>query len=94
MLAARAGCQPNGILRHNSHQHQNAQHRGQREWAVRNDEGQNRATNLQNQAAGQQYAGYMALLRGEEAQRASDLNAFSTIAGGGASILRMYGGKG
>jgi len=35
----------------------------------------------------------MDLLGGEEAQRAADLSAASTIAGGGASLLRMYGGK-
>jgi len=56
-------------------------------------QGQNRATSLLNQAAGKQYSGYMDLLGGEEAQRAADLSAASTIAGGGASLLRMYGGK-
>lgn len=56
--------------------------------------GQNRATGLLNQAAGTQYSGYMAALGGEEAQRAANLNAMSTIAGGGASMLRMYGGAG
>lgn len=53
--------------------------------------GQNRANNLINQAAGKEYAGDMDLLGGEEAQRASDLSAASTIAGGGASMLRRYG---
>jgi hypothetical protein len=56
-------------------------------------QGQNRAVGLQNQAAGQQYSGYMDLLQGEEAQRSSYLNAASTIAGGGASLLKMYGDK-
>jgi hypothetical protein len=55
-------------------------------------QGQNRATQLLNDAAGKQYSGYMDLLGGEEAQRAADLSAGSTIAGGGASLLRMYGG--
>jgi len=53
--------------------------------------GQNRATSLMNQAGAKQYSGYMDLLGGEEAQRSSDLSAASTIAGGGASILRNYG---
>ena len=53
-------------------------------------QGQNRATGLLNQAAARRYSGYMDLLGGEEAQRAADLNAASTIAGGGASLLRMY----
>ncbi len=55
--------------------------------------GQNRATGLLNQAAGTRYSGYMAALGGQEAQQASELNALSTIAGGGASMLRMYGGS-
>jgi hypothetical protein len=54
-------------------------------------QGQSRATALLNQAAGKQYAGDSDLLGGEEAQRAADLSAASTIAGGGASVLRMYG---
>jgi hypothetical protein len=54
--------------------------------------GQNRATGLLNQAQGVQYTGYMDALAGQEAQRASYLSAMSTIAGGGASLLRMYGG--
>jgi hypothetical protein len=53
--------------------------------------GQNRATGLMNQAGAKQYSGYMDLLGGEENQRSSDLSAASTIAGGGASILRNYG---
>jgi hypothetical protein len=56
-------------------------------------QGQNRATGLLNQAAGKRYSGYMDLLGGQEAQRAADLNAASTIAGGGASLMRMYGGS-
>jgi hypothetical protein len=56
--------------------------------------GQNRATGLLNQAAGTRYTGYMAALGGQEAQQASELNAMSTIAGGGASMLRMYGSTG
>jgi hypothetical protein len=55
--------------------------------------GQNRATGLLNQARGVQYTGYMDALAGEEAKRASYLSAMSTIAGGGASMMRMYGGS-
>jgi hypothetical protein len=55
-------------------------------------QGQNRATGLLNQATAQQYAGYMSALSGDEARRRSYLDAASTIAGGGASIMRMYGG--
>lgn len=55
-------------------------------------QGQSRATQLLNQAAGKQYSGYMDLLGGEEAQRSSYLNAASTIAGGGTSLLHLYGG--
>jgi hypothetical protein len=55
--------------------------------------GQNQATGLMNQAAGKRYTGELDALAGEEARRASGLNALSTIAGGGASFLRMYGGK-
>jgi hypothetical protein len=54
--------------------------------------GQNQATGSLNQAAAKRYTGEMDLLGGQEAQRASSLNALSTIAGGGASFLRMYGG--
>jgi hypothetical protein len=61
---------------------------GQELWS-----GQNRATGLMNQAAGKEYSGYMDMLGGEESQRASDLSAAATIAGGGASLLRMYGGR-
>jgi hypothetical protein len=53
--------------------------------------GQNRATGLLNQAQGVQYSGYIDALAGQEAQRASYLSAMSTIAGGGASLMRMYG---
>ena len=56
--------------------------------------GQNQASGSMNQAAAKRYTGEMDLLGGEEAQRASTLNALSTIAGGGASFMRMYGGKG
>jgi hypothetical protein len=55
--------------------------------------GQNQASGSLNQAAAKRYTGEMDLLGGEEAQRASSLNALSTIAGGGASIMRMYGGR-
>jgi hypothetical protein len=54
-------------------------------------QGLNRASGLQNQAAAKQYSGYMDSLAGQEAQRASDLSAASTIAGGGASFLKMFG---
>jgi hypothetical protein len=53
--------------------------------------GQDRATGLLNQAQGLQYTGYMDALAGEEAKRAATLSTFSSIAGGGASMLRMYG---
>jgi hypothetical protein len=56
--------------------------------------GQNQSTGLMNQAAGKQYSGDMDLIGGQEAQQASTLSALSTIAGGGASMLRMYSGKG
>ena len=56
--------------------------------------GQNQASGLMNRAAAKRYTGEMDLLGGEEAQRASRLNALSTIAGGGASFMRMYGGRG
>jgi hypothetical protein len=56
--------------------------------------GQNQATGLMNRAAGKRYSGELDALAGEETQRASTLNALSTIAGGGASFMRMYGGKG
>ena len=42
-------------------------------------------------AQGLRYSGDIDAIAGEEAQRASYLNAASTIAGGGASIMRMYG---
>jgi hypothetical protein len=56
--------------------------------------GQNQASGLMNRAAAKRYTGELDLLGGEEMQRASTLNALSTIAGGGASFMRMYGGKG
>jgi hypothetical protein len=56
--------------------------------------GQNQASGLMNRAAGQRYTGDLDALAGEEMQRASTLNALSTIAGGGASFMRMYGGRG
>ncbi len=55
--------------------------------------GQNQATGLMNQAAAKQYSGTMDVLGGQEQQNAAYLNAISTIAGGGASFLRMYGGS-
>jgi hypothetical protein len=55
--------------------------------------GENQASGSLNQAAAKRYTGEMDLIGGEEAQSASTLNALSTIAGGGASIMRMYGGK-
>jgi hypothetical protein len=53
--------------------------------------GENRATGLMNQAQGLQYTGAMDALAGEEARRAADVSALGTLAGGGASLLRMYG---
>ncbi|HLK80239.1 MAG TPA: hypothetical protein VKT99_01915 [Xanthobacteraceae bacterium] len=55
--------------------------------------GQNQASGLMNRAAGKRYSGDLDALAGEEMQRASTLNALSTIAGGGASFMRMYGGR-
>ncbi len=54
-------------------------------------QGQNRDTGLLNQAQGVQFSGAVDALAGQQAQQAADLNAISTIAGGGASLLRMYG---
>ncbi len=56
--------------------------------------GQNQATGLLNRAAAKRYTGDLDVLGGSEAAGASGLNALSTLAGGGASLLRMYGGKG
>jgi hypothetical protein len=56
--------------------------------------GRNQASGSMNQATAKRYTGELDLLGGEEAQRASTLNALATIAGGGASFMRMYGGKG
>jgi len=56
--------------------------------------GLNQASGSLNQAAAKRYTGEMDLLGGEEMQRASRLNALATIAGGGASFMRMYGGRG
>lgn len=55
--------------------------------------GQNQATGLLNRAAGKRYTGELDAIGGDEASRAAGLNALATIAGGGASFLRMYGGK-
>ena len=56
--------------------------------------GQNQATGLLNRAAGKRYTGELDAIGGDEASRAAGLNALSTIAGGGASFLRLYGGRG
>ncbi len=56
--------------------------------------GQNQASGSMNRAAAKRYGGELDALGGEETQHASVLNALSTIAGGGASFLRMYGGRG
>lgn len=56
--------------------------------------GQNQASGLLNRAAGKRYTGELDVLGGDEMRRASTLNALSTLAGGGASFMRMYGGKG
>jgi hypothetical protein len=56
--------------------------------------GQNQATGLLNRAAAKRYTGDLDAIGGEEASRAAGLSALATIAGGGASLLRMYGGKG
>lgn len=55
--------------------------------------GQNQATGLLNQAAAKRFTGDLDALGGEEAARAAGLGALTTIAGGGASLMRMYGGK-
>jgi hypothetical protein len=54
-------------------------------------QGENRATGLTNEAQGKQFSGAVAALAGQEAKRAATVNALSTIAGGGASWMRMYG---
>jgi hypothetical protein len=56
--------------------------------------GENLATGLMNRAAGKRYTGDLDAIGGDEASRAAGINALATIAGGGASFLRMYGGKG
>jgi hypothetical protein len=56
--------------------------------------GQNQATGLLNQAAAKRYTGDLDALGGEEAETAAGLGAMATIAGGGASLFRLYGGKG
>jgi hypothetical protein len=56
--------------------------------------GQNQATGLLNRAAATRYTGELDAIGGDEASRAAGLNALTTIAGGGASFLRMYGGRG
>ena len=53
--------------------------------------GQNQATGLLNRAAAKRYTGELDALGGDEASVAADLGAAGTIAGGGASLLRMYG---
>jgi hypothetical protein len=55
--------------------------------------GENQATGLMNRAAGRRYTGDLDAIGGDEASRAAGLNALTTIAGRGASFLRMYGGK-
>jgi hypothetical protein len=65
--------------------------RGQYQSALDLNAGQTRATGLLNQAQGVQYTGTIDALAGDEARRASYLSAISTIAGGGASLMRMYG---
>jgi hypothetical protein len=55
--------------------------------------GQNQATGLLNRAAARRYTGELDAIGGDEASRAAGLNALATIAGGGASLLRIYGGK-
>jgi hypothetical protein len=55
--------------------------------------GQNQATGLLNRAAAKRYTGELDAIGGEEASRAADLGALATIAGGGSSFLRIYGGK-
>jgi len=56
--------------------------------------GENQASGLMNRAAAKRYTGELDALAGEEMRRASRLNALSTLAGGGASFIRMYGGRG
>ncbi len=55
--------------------------------------GQNQASGLLNRAAGKRYTGELEALGGDEMRDASTLNALSTLAGGGASFMRLYGGK-
>lgn len=53
--------------------------------------GENRATGMENEAKGLVYSGDIAELAGEEERNASRLNALSTVAGAGSSMLRTYG---
>jgi hypothetical protein len=53
--------------------------------------GENQATGLLNRAAARRYTGDLDAIGGGEASLAADLGALSTIAGGGASLLRLYG---
>jgi hypothetical protein len=53
--------------------------------------GQNQATGLLNRAAAKRYTGELDALGGDAASLGADLNALGTIAGGGSSLLRMYG---
>jgi hypothetical protein len=53
--------------------------------------GQNQATGLLNQAAAKRFTGDLDVLGGDEAAGAAGLGALATIAGGGASLMRMYG---
>ena len=47
-----------------------------------------------NRAAGKRYTGELDVLAGDEMQRASTLNALSTIAGGGASFMPRHAARG
>jgi hypothetical protein len=53
--------------------------------------GQNQATGLLNRAAAKRYTGELDAIGGTEANLAAGFGALGTIAGGGASLLRMYG---
>jgi len=53
--------------------------------------GQNKATGEENEAQGATYSGVIANEGGQMQQRAANLNAMATIAGGGASMMRSAG---
>lgn len=53
--------------------------------------GESTATGLLNEAKGYRYSGDIAVLEGEEKQKASELQALATLAGSSGSAFKMYG---